>query len=279
MGPIDILLGVLFPIFVTVGSLAMGASTPIEFWAARLGFIFAAIDLGSLTVWWLYKHGHAPWQYVIGVGVFAFIVVALPSLFRWVDQKEVAATRIPKNTGTLFFAPSNATIVVPKIQFGTANVIYGTKELGNDSPVGTLLFPALTESQFKIELIDGKYKVSTQIRDQNSKLLVELVRNEWKVAPPPDTWDRNYSDDALEVKDPFGAVILQVRALPDRVQIQGMWWWNMGPPNGVVRFFIRGNPQIGGQINLVPLGNKDPLPVIDPMFVYPSDAHLGELRQ
>ena len=54
MGPIDILLGVLFPIFVSVGlSLALGASTPLEFWAARVGFALAAIDLAGLTIWWL----------------------------------------------------------------------------------------------------------------------------------------------------------------------------------------------------------------------------------
>jgi hypothetical protein len=181
---------------------------------------------------------------------------------------------------TLLFSARDAEASsIPKIQFGTSNVIYSAKEVGRDSQLGTLLFPALSENQFKIETISGKIKISTQIREGDGNLIAELVRNEWKVAPPPRTWDRNYSDDALEVKDASGAIVLQVRVFPDRIQIQGMWWWDMGPPNGIVRFFIRGNPTVGGQIVIVPIGNKDPLPSIDPMFQYPSDQHLGELNQ
>jgi hypothetical protein len=35
---------------------------------------------------------------------------------------------------------------------------------------------------------------------------------------PP--WDKNYTDDSLEVKDGRGRVVLQVRMLPDRVEFQ-----------------------------------------------------------
>lgn len=31
--------------------------------------------------------------------------------------------------------------------------------------------------------------------DREGHLIAELVRKEWKVAPPPRTWDRNYTDD------------------------------------------------------------------------------------
>jgi hypothetical protein len=134
----------------------------------------------------------------------------------------------------------------------------------------------MSEQQFKIESIDGKLKVSTSITDENGRLIAELIQNEWKVAPPPGTWDRNYTEDSLEVKDASGRVVLQVRALPDRIQLQGMWWVDIGF-NGVVRFIIRGNPKDGGQIVLVPRSNKDALPVIEPMFKYPSERHLGEL--
>jgi energy-coupling factor transporter transmembrane protein EcfT len=222
---------------------------------------------------------------IAGIGLRSLPVPVLISVLGFIGSTLIlmayylTPAEIPKNTGVLVFAPNNKALEIPYIQFGTSKTIYGPKEMGNNSPVGTLLFPALTEAQFKIEIVDRKYKVSTQIRDQNNKLLVELIRNEWKVAPPPDTWDRNYSDDSLEVKDPSGAVVLQVRAFPDRVQMQGMWFVDLGPPNGVIRFFILGAPQSGGQIKLVPLANKDPLPVIPPMFVYPSDLHLGELRQ
>jgi hypothetical protein len=74
-------------------------------------------------------------------------------------------------------------------------------------------------------------------------------------------------------------VLLRLADRDAAIDGQGMWWINLGPPNGIVRFFIRGNPKNGGQIIIVPKFNKDPLPVIDPMFNYPSDRHMGELRQ
>jgi len=187
-----------------------------------------------------------------------------------------SGTLTPKPT--LLFSPNKGEVSsIPKLQFGTSNVIYGVKEIGRESPDLSLLFPALSVRQFKIESVDGKIKVSTQITDENGKLIAELIRNEWKVAPPPRTWDRNYTGDALEVRDAFGDVVLQVKVLPDLIQLQGVWWINLGPPNGAVRLFIRGNPKDGAQVVIVPKQNKSPPPSIEPMFRYPSDQNLGEL--
>jgi hypothetical protein len=273
--------GVVLPTLITVALIVMGASTPGEFLVVRGCIALAAADVFCLTIWWLYRHGPGTpsWQHLAGAAVIALLIVTLPLLFRWVDQKELIAVNTPRNAGILIYSPGKSAVAVPKIQLGTSHIIVGAKEIGRDTPADVLLFPALSESQFKIELIDGRVKVSTQIRDENNKLIVELVKNEWKVLPPPGTWDRNYSDDALEVRDGSGAIVLQVKLFSDRVQIQGMWWVDLGPPNGIVRFVVRGNPTIGGQIIIIPTANKDPLPTIDAMFVYPSDAHLGELRQ
>jgi hypothetical protein len=101
------------------------------------------------------------------------------------------------------------------------------------------LLPLLRKTQFRVENVCGKIKVSSQIFDREGHLIVELVRNEWKVAPPPRTWDRNYTDDALEVRDGRGLVVLQVRALIDCIQIQGLWWIDMGPPRGIVQLIWR----------------------------------------
>ena len=187
-----------------------------------------------------------------------------------------SGTLTPKTT--LLFSPNKGEASsIAKLQFGTSNVIYGVKEIGRESPYLSLLFPALSERQFKIESVDGKIKISTQITDENGKLIAEIIRDEWKVAPPPSTWDRNYTDDALEVRDAFGNVVLQVKVLPDRIQLQGVWWIDLGPPNGAVRLFIRGNPKDGAQVVIVPKQNKSPPPAIEPMFRYPSDQNLGVL--
>jgi hypothetical protein len=49
-GLVDILLSVIFPLFIAIGLIAMGATSPAEFIVARLGFILAAIDLGGRSV-------------------------------------------------------------------------------------------------------------------------------------------------------------------------------------------------------------------------------------
>lgn len=68
MGPIvTILVGVLAPAGLAVGLIAMGASTPNEFMVARIGFTVAAIDLGGLTIWALYKHANSYWHYALGL--------------------------------------------------------------------------------------------------------------------------------------------------------------------------------------------------------------------
>jgi len=141
-----------------------------------------------------------------------------------------------------------------------------------------LLFPALSESQFKVEAIDGIVKVSTYITDDEGNLIAELVRNEWKVAPPPRTWDRNYSKDALEVRDGKGAVILQVRAFSDQIQIQGIWRTSIGV-NKNVRLMIWKDPaKDGAAIQIFPHNFIGEIPSIPPMFEYPSDSHLGEFK-
>jgi hypothetical protein len=113
--------------------------------------------------------------------------------------------------------------------------------------------------------------------DREGNLITELVRNEWKVAPSPRTWDRNYTDDALEVKDARGRVVLQVRVLEDRVQLQGLWWVDIGPPNGIMQLALRETPEGGAQFTISPK-DIDPPPIAE-IFEYPSERHLGELRK
>lgn len=103
-------------------------------------------------------------------------------------------------------------------------------------PNRAFLLPALKASQFTVESSDGNIKVSTRITDSDGNLIAKIVRNEWKVFPGR-SWDRNYSDDALEVRDSRGLVVLQVRTYPDRIQIQGARWVDMGL-NGRMQAFI-----------------------------------------
>jgi hypothetical protein len=172
----------------------------------------------------------------------------------------------------LLYSPS-AGGTIPKLQIDDSGVFIVAPDGGPFS----LLFPALEASQFKVESIDGKIKFSTKITDANGDMIAEIIRNEWKVSALGRAWDHNYSDDALEVKDSKGRVVLQVRALPDRIQIQGAWYIDMGPPNGIRRVIIwKDKTQPGAQIVFTPPDSNN-IPSIPPMFTYPGDKHIGEL--
>jgi hypothetical protein len=174
----------------------------------------------------------------------------------------------------LLFSPEGGG-ATPKIQIGNSGVFF----VGSDNRYGALLFPALRATDFRVESVDGKMKISVQIRNREGNLIAELIRNEWKVAPPPHTWDRNYSDDALEVRDARGRIVLQVKAHADRIQIQGLWYVYTGPLNGIRQLIVREDPGNNGAELIITPPDSIETPPIAQMFEYPSELHLGQLRR
>ncbi|WP_315783057.1 hypothetical protein [Bradyrhizobium sp. SZCCHNPS1003] len=176
---------------------------------------------------------------------------------------------------------------IPLIQIGSSGVVLGPPE--SAAPYNELqtneylqvLMPALEATDFRIETIGGELKVSTQIADENGRLIAAIERNEWKVASAPQSWDRNYNESALEVKDDRGHVVLQIRLLPDRLQLQGVWpTGSQGRAAGLARVVLRKDPDgSGAQFTFLPSNPKADMvwPKIEPIFKYPSELHLGEL--
>jgi hypothetical protein len=82
-------------------------------------------------------------------------------------------------------------------------------------PKGEAMLQFFEASGLIIELKRGKIYVSTKTKEESGNVLVELVRNRWRAGPSPTTWDRNYNRNALEVKDPAGNIVLQIKVLHD----------------------------------------------------------------
>jgi hypothetical protein len=223
----------------------------------------------------------------------AALLGGLPALWMWAREREkpchvegaqtTKSVEPAKNFGKLESRPDAKLVFSadgpqPRLQIGASNVFF----VGSDQ-YGQLIFPALQRSQFKIESLDGNIKVSTSVTNTEGVVIAEVIQNEWKVAPPPGTWDKNYDDNALEVKDPKGRIVLQVRLLPDRVQMQGAW--PLGPEwkaSGASSVIVRADPEgTGAQIVLFPFDPKADVvwPEIKPLFQYPSELHRGELAQ
>ncbi len=179
--------------------------------------------------------------------------------------------------------PKNFGVLQPKFRlvfaFGTQN-IGRTFEIGDSGsmltytgPEGTPALKFAENSNLTIEERKGKLYVSTELLDPNGNLIAELKRNQWKVAPS--AWDRNYTNDALEIRNPQGRVALQVRLVNDRVQLQGEWWNSSGRGVRLVKSPDPDHP--GGLFVFLKTGNE--APQVQPIFEYPSDLHLGELAK
>lgn len=221
-------------------------------------------------------------QSLAHVAIFAAVWGFALFLLAWWTQPSA----VPSNVGELKPATKlvfSANGPYPKLEVGDSGVFFQKID-----KYGTIIFPFLERDQFRVEIIDGQYKFSTDVTDENGKIIAQIIQNQWKVVPPPGTWDRNYDSNAIEVKDAFGDIVLQVRALADRIQFQGIWWTDKSMWPGFNRVEIAvdrsvGNTPFGIEIvTAVMLGRvkKNEKPnSIKPLFLYPSEYHLGELAK
>jgi hypothetical protein len=157
----------------------------------------------------------------------------------------------------------------PKLEIGDSGAI-----LVYSGPKGSPLFVFADENALTIEMENGDVKVSTTIRDRTGHIVAELTKNEWKVNPH-NTWDRNYSKNALEVKDPTGDIVLQVILLDDRIRFQAKLYDSSGRGVGIGK--VRGPEGWGGGIEITGPAHPNIELKISPIFKYPSDLHLGEM--
>lgn len=116
----------------------------------------------------------------------------------------------------------------------------------------------------------SEYAVTVAIRDQSGKIIAEIVQNNWKLRPSL-LWDRNYNASAIEVRGEDGAVVLQIRVLSDRIQLQGIWHTHTG------KFFeIVKSPDSTRPMGIIIWDPKKRV-TIKAIFRYPSDQYLGEV--
>lgn len=159
--------------------------------------------------------------------------------------------------------------IYPKLELGDSGAIFLFA-----GEAGTPLFKFFENSHLTVVKEGGQLKVSTNIYDKRGNLVAELRNNEWRVNQNI-SFDRNFSNHALEVKDSSGDVVLQVRLVEDRIQIQAKFYGPNGEGVALGKGFdALGNP--GGIMEVT--GPRHPVlqMKIPPLFRYPSDLHLGE---
>lgn len=141
-------------------------------------------------------------------------------------------------------------------------------------------------------------KVSTKIRDTHGELVAEIIGNEWKLRKE-NLWDRNYDNNALEARDDKGDVVLQIVLYEDYVQFAAKMHSQNGAGFGIgsaafteehrrrheeesLKIVAAADGLKGvkvgdvtGVLEVRPPSHPLEL-VIQPIFRYPSDLHLGE---
>lgn len=250
------------------------------FWLSTGGAtVSLAWYLYSNSEWWLDSiMGMASGKTIVGASLVVLAVAI------GVGGLSLIGGPPPKRNSKLPGPPADVGKLVPEIVLSTqtkqaSRIIEigdSTSMLVFTGPAGEPLFKFAEGYHLKIEEVGGEIKVSTQLRNRKGKLVAELIRNEWKVAPRPRTWDRNYNKHALEVKDEDGNIVLQVRLLPDRVQLQGEWWIDE-----IKGFRLVKDPQsrAGAMEIMGPAHGPAQVIPIQPIFAYPSELHFGELVQ
>jgi hypothetical protein len=130
---------------------------------------------------------------------------------------------------------------------------------------------------FRIENGRHGIELSTPVLDRSGKKIANIEKNHWTVMPQPGIWDKNYTENALEIKDSREQVVLQIRFLSDRIQIAAEWRDQFGRgqewskcPNSTKDHASCispwGSPQTELQNELI----------IEPIFKYPSSEYWGE---
>jgi hypothetical protein len=164
----------------------------------------------------------------------------------------------------------NATsgVISSPIQSAAMSISVGSAEFHMLSKDG-VVFDEGGAPLLSIRLLNGKLLVTTRVRDASGGVIAEMNDNEWKHQPQPAIFDRNYTQDALEIRDNTGKVVLQVVNLGNTIDVAAIfhcksgWTYMVGPVAGE-----------GSAIELRPPGQSLRFE-IPPICNYPSDLHFG----
>jgi len=250
----DQIFAIVLTLFFTLGP--WGFSVPIV-WAclmwsmAWLAFLYLISTLPTFLKWNLLR------SLLAGVVVSAIAVAILHRPVRSTWRREKASA-----TSGKLFTPRGSPADPIMIQLCKAT--YLAQWNGDNKREAN--FDVLSSRVRFVRNDDGALLINTEVRDHDDNLVVRVDDNTWTV-PESMLWDKNYTDDALEVMDKRGRIVLQLRVYPDHVGICGEWWSSSG--NG---FRIADGP------NVIWL-SKDknpPEPSIKPIFRYPSTTHWAE---
>jgi len=235
-------------------------------------FYLPAVATGIIAVvGWVITKEVSLW--LKGVIVFLILIAVTAQIF--VARTEIKEKKASRYSGVLKGAPitilSAGQEVYPQLKLGDSRVFFNWQ-----GSKGKPMFKIFEDNDITFWIDNDRLRLSTKIRNKNGEMIAQLIGNEWKVKPEK-LWGRNYSDNALEIVDEAGDVVLQVILEEDHVQFAAKMYSSNGQGVGLGS---TEDPKIGvvGVIEIAPPGQPLKL-FIEPIFKYPSELHLGELKE
>lgn len=212
-----------------------------------------------------------------------FVPVAWkPAHRQWREEKSTATSGILHSTNP-GWKKGHPPTTTNNIEFGQSNVMIGV-----DLPPAEEHKDFLTlhdYARLRIEKGDTELELTTTVRGRKGEVVATIEKNRWTVYPPF-CLDKNYTKDSLEVKDSRGHIVLQVRILPDRIQLEGEWNDEYGKGMRMIQSpyeeATKDHPGPGGLFiswdnpQQAEVHDTTPNEEIKPWFQYPSFEHWAE---
>ena len=209
------------------------------------------------------------------------LVIAIEAFFLGKNETKIEKVSGELSSHQILSIDDN---IFPKMRFGNKGPIVehlryllkDSRNLDTSVPMNGSGLWFLKDTHFTVQADKGKLKVSTIIRNKDGAIIAEMIKNEWKINKN-NIYDRNYSDNALEIKDNSGDVVLQILLIKDVVQLQGKFY----DSDGYGMAFSE--PVEYGSDFRVEYFDPHDAPYdklqtqIIPIFKYPSELHLGEM--
>jgi hypothetical protein len=214
-------------------------------------FIIALLELKNLSI----KNMRVkPWA-IFGISIVVLVISIISERNK---QKE---ERYDRNDGVIS-SPTETTIHPRILSIGGAKF-----KFTNDKYYIGNLFDSI---DLNIWIANNKLYLSTTVTDETGNIIGKVTANEWQ-RNPNNSFDKNFDDNAIEILDNKGNVVLQAELKGDEVQFAGFF---VKKNNWTVELYPAGKDS-GAYMGLWPLNKLQPHH-IDSMFNYPSSQHRGE---
>jgi hypothetical protein len=218
-----------------------------------------------------------PWlTVVLSMYVFGYAILDL--------IEKTKEEKYSKNTGILRPKKTKESDIIWNLISGTISFPDGLVDLHTVLPMIDIKTAKLgTEPPFKgvfftASIRNGRVLINTIIKNDNGQTIAEMANNEWIINKQL-TFDRNFDENALEVKDQKGHIVFQIEIQKNILFLQGRFiredkseaistsYEHEGTTIGYLAVAQKGTY---AQMQ----GNKKFS--TKPMFKYPSDIHKGE---